>query len=224
MLFGRARRFGFWSPSTFKYHYRLLRAPPDALYPKHKTRLENTVPGFPGPKEADMLRRVDLVDFGAMQQHPDYRAGPRQASNGRLYATNTFTEQFTYTPSNHTLKVGVPVEYIVFSDEGHGFVKKENEIKGTVRCSRFWIGTWRAWRQARSSFVGSLKATTSQAQARTTTSPPDGQRFVMAQSIPKGRSAATPRRSRTSPTPPMSARVRFSTISRVTVGHISPIA
>jgi dipeptidyl aminopeptidase/acylaminoacyl peptidase len=27
-------------------------------------------------------------------------------------------------------KRGVPVEYIVFPDEGHGFVKKENEIKG----------------------------------------------------------------------------------------------
>ena len=27
-------------------------------------------------------------------------------------------------------KNGVPVEYIVFPDEGHGFVKKENEIKG----------------------------------------------------------------------------------------------
>jgi dipeptidyl aminopeptidase/acylaminoacyl peptidase len=27
-------------------------------------------------------------------------------------------------------KNNVPVEYIVFSDEGHGFVKKENEIKG----------------------------------------------------------------------------------------------
>ena len=25
---------------------------------------------------------------------------------------------------------GVPVEYIVFDDEGHGFRKKENEIKG----------------------------------------------------------------------------------------------
>lgn len=24
----------------------------------------------------------------------------------------------------------VPVEYVVFPDEGHGFVKKENEIKG----------------------------------------------------------------------------------------------
>ena len=25
---------------------------------------------------------------------------------------------------------GIPVEYIVFEDEGHGFLKKENEIKG----------------------------------------------------------------------------------------------
>ena len=24
----------------------------------------------------------------------------------------------------------VPVEYLVFPDEGHGFIKKENEIKG----------------------------------------------------------------------------------------------
>jgi dipeptidyl aminopeptidase/acylaminoacyl peptidase len=27
-------------------------------------------------------------------------------------------------------KNGVPVEYLVFPDEGHGFLKKENEIKG----------------------------------------------------------------------------------------------
>src|SRR5262245_44895434 len=27
-------------------------------------------------------------------------------------------------------KNGVPVNYVVFPDEGHGFVKKENEIKG----------------------------------------------------------------------------------------------
>jgi dipeptidyl aminopeptidase/acylaminoacyl peptidase len=25
---------------------------------------------------------------------------------------------------------GVPVEYVVFEDEGHGFVKKENQIRG----------------------------------------------------------------------------------------------
>ncbi len=34
-------------------------------------------------------------------------------------------------------KNGVPVEYIVFPDEGHGFVKKENEIKGYGQILKF---------------------------------------------------------------------------------------
>ena len=34
-------------------------------------------------------------------------------------------------------KNGVPVEYVVFSDEGHGFVKKENEIKGYGQILQF---------------------------------------------------------------------------------------
>ena len=34
-------------------------------------------------------------------------------------------------------KNGVPVEYIVFPDEGHGFVKKENEIKGYTAILTF---------------------------------------------------------------------------------------
>jgi dipeptidyl aminopeptidase/acylaminoacyl peptidase len=34
-------------------------------------------------------------------------------------------------------KNGVPVEYIVFPDEGHGFVKKDNEIKGTTAIVAF---------------------------------------------------------------------------------------
>ena len=34
-------------------------------------------------------------------------------------------------------KNNVPVEYIVFPDEGHGFVKKENEIKGYSEILRF---------------------------------------------------------------------------------------
>jgi len=34
-------------------------------------------------------------------------------------------------------KNGVPVEYIVFPDEGHGFVKKENEIKGYTAVIAF---------------------------------------------------------------------------------------
>jgi outer membrane receptor protein involved in Fe transport len=55
------------------------------------------------------LRGVDPLDFGSMQQHPDYRAGPRAGFTGRGYATNVFSEQFTYTPSNHTLKLGFGV-------------------------------------------------------------------------------------------------------------------
>ena len=34
-------------------------------------------------------------------------------------------------------KNGVPVEYIVFPDEGHGFIKKENEIKGYGQILQF---------------------------------------------------------------------------------------
>ena len=34
-------------------------------------------------------------------------------------------------------KKGMPVEYVVFPDEGHGFVKKENEIKGYTRVLEF---------------------------------------------------------------------------------------
>jgi dipeptidyl aminopeptidase/acylaminoacyl peptidase len=31
----------------------------------------------------------------------------------------------------------VPVEYIIFPDEGHGFIKKENEIKGYGQILNF---------------------------------------------------------------------------------------
>ena len=34
-------------------------------------------------------------------------------------------------------KNNVPVEYVVFPDEGHGFVKKENEIKGYGQILKF---------------------------------------------------------------------------------------
>jgi len=34
-------------------------------------------------------------------------------------------------------KNGVPTEYIVFPDEGHGFVKKENEIRGYTAILEF---------------------------------------------------------------------------------------
>jgi dipeptidyl aminopeptidase/acylaminoacyl peptidase len=34
-------------------------------------------------------------------------------------------------------KNNIPVEYVVFPDEGHGFVKKENEIKGYGQILQF---------------------------------------------------------------------------------------
>jgi dipeptidyl aminopeptidase/acylaminoacyl peptidase len=34
-------------------------------------------------------------------------------------------------------KNGIPVEYIVFPDEGHGFMKKENEIKAYGQILEF---------------------------------------------------------------------------------------
>jgi dipeptidyl aminopeptidase/acylaminoacyl peptidase len=32
---------------------------------------------------------------------------------------------------------GVPVEYVLFEDEGHGFVKKENQIEANGRVLKF---------------------------------------------------------------------------------------
>lgn len=34
-------------------------------------------------------------------------------------------------------KNNVPVEYVLFKDEGHGFVKKENQIKAYSRILKF---------------------------------------------------------------------------------------
>ena len=34
-------------------------------------------------------------------------------------------------------KMDVPVEYVLFEDEGHGFVKKENQIEANERIVKF---------------------------------------------------------------------------------------
>jgi dipeptidyl aminopeptidase/acylaminoacyl peptidase len=34
-------------------------------------------------------------------------------------------------------KNGVPVEYVVFPDEGHGFTKKKNQIEANQRILQF---------------------------------------------------------------------------------------
>jgi hypothetical protein len=53
------------------------------------------------------LKGVDPLDFGSAQQHPDYTAGPRTGMSGNALTANVYSEQLTYTPSNHNLKVGV---------------------------------------------------------------------------------------------------------------------
>ena len=53
------------------------------------------------------LNGADPLDFGAQQQHPSYRAGPRAGTAGHYWNTIAFTEQFTFTPGKHTWKFGV---------------------------------------------------------------------------------------------------------------------
>jgi len=53
------------------------------------------------------LGGTDPIDFGSAQQHPDYTAGPRAGMNGNALTANVYSEQLTYTPSNHNLKLGV---------------------------------------------------------------------------------------------------------------------
>ena len=52
------------------------------------------------------LNGADPLDFGAQQQHPSYRAGPRAGTAGHYWNTIAMTEQFTYTPGKHTWKFG----------------------------------------------------------------------------------------------------------------------
>ena len=48
----------------------------------------------------------DQLDFGSGQLHPDYQAGPHESPSGASVVTTGFSDQFTFTPSNHTLKFG----------------------------------------------------------------------------------------------------------------------
>ncbi len=73
---------------------------------------------------------TDPLDLGAAQQHPDYRAGSRVDQSGAKLAINSFSEQFTYTPSNHTLKAGFG-----FSDNQGTFIQAQNQV-GTYTFNR----------------------------------------------------------------------------------------
>jgi hypothetical protein len=49
----------------------------------------------------------DQLDFGNGQAHPDYVTGPYASPGGANVTTTLFTEQLTFTPTKHTLKLGV---------------------------------------------------------------------------------------------------------------------
>ena len=73
---------------------------------------------------------TDPLDLGAAQQHPDYRAGSRVDQSGAKLAINSFSEQFTWTPSSHTLKAGFG-----FSDNQGTFIQAQNQV-GTYTFNR----------------------------------------------------------------------------------------
>jgi hypothetical protein len=51
----------------------------------------------------------DPLDFGSGQLHPDYQAGPHESPSGASVVTTGFSDQFTFTRQNHTLKFGFGV-------------------------------------------------------------------------------------------------------------------
>ena len=52
------------------------------------------------------LKGTDQFDFGAGQMHPDYVTGPYASPGGANVTTTLFTEQLTFTPTRHTVKIG----------------------------------------------------------------------------------------------------------------------
>jgi hypothetical protein len=76
--------------------------------------------GWPGLAFAGVS---DPLDLGAAQVHPDYIAGSRIAQSGAKLAINSFSNQFTWTPSSHTLKAGVG-----FSDNQGTFIQANNQV------------------------------------------------------------------------------------------------
>jgi hypothetical protein len=52
------------------------------------------------------LGGVDQFDFGSAQLHPDFQAGPHESPSGAIVTSPVFNNQFTFTPRNHTVKVG----------------------------------------------------------------------------------------------------------------------
>ena len=66
----------------------------------------NDDPFDPDTHEITGLNGMDPIDFGAQQQHPSWRGGPRAGTAGHYWTTYALTEQFTFTPGNHTWRFG----------------------------------------------------------------------------------------------------------------------
>jgi hypothetical protein len=66
----------------------------------------NNDPFDPDTHEITGLNGMDPIDFGAQQQHPSFRAGPRAGTAAHYWTTFGLTEQFTFTPGNHTWRFG----------------------------------------------------------------------------------------------------------------------
>jgi len=60
------------------------------------------------PKTHEMpgLNGQDPIDFGPQQQHPSWRGGPRAGTAAHYWTTFSLSDQFTYTPGNHTWRFG----------------------------------------------------------------------------------------------------------------------
>jgi hypothetical protein len=62
-----------------------------------------------GAEEMIGLGGRDHLDYGSGQLHPDYQTGPHESPSGASVVTTGFSDQFTFTPQNHTLKFGFGV-------------------------------------------------------------------------------------------------------------------
>ena len=74
------------------------------------------------------------------------RSSTPTRSAGRSWSSRAPNDPRVIKPESDDIvaavkKNGVPVEYIVFPDEGHGFTKKKNQIEGYRPCSSSSIST-----------------------------------------------------------------------------------
>jgi hypothetical protein len=63
-------------------------------------------PFDPKTHEITGLNGKDPIDFGPQQQHPSWRGGPRAGTAAHYWTTFAVTDQFTFTPGNHTWRFG----------------------------------------------------------------------------------------------------------------------